>query len=126
LTPLTEAEKVDIRRFCGYPAYYATAASVRLCYMFQTLGTLNARLDNLSREEIVVARGLLSTLRRLELAVPAASETLDTNQAANWTRNQNEVDDRMRLLAAWQRKLCSFLGVAPGRGVMGTTAFVSV
>jgi hypothetical protein len=117
---------VDIRRFCGYPAVYTSAVPTQPIGFLQALGTLDGRLNNLSDVEVTVVRGLLTTLRRFELAVAATSDSLDTNQAATWTRNQSEIDDRLRLLGVWQRKLCAFLGVAPGRGVTGTTTFLVV
>jgi hypothetical protein len=72
------------------------------------------RLSNLSDSEEAVVRSQLGTLNALEAAVPRAAENLDTDQAAVWTRNRDEVRDRARLLAAWSRRLCGFLGLPPG------------
>ena len=59
---------------------------------FQVYGLLEFRLNNISTSEIVIARRYLGTLVALELAVPAASDNLDTDQASMWTRNKEEVD----------------------------------
>jgi hypothetical protein len=81
---------------------------------FQVFGLLEFRLTNLSSSEIVVARRYLGNLTTLEMAVPAASENLDTDQASMWTRNKDELADRIRLFDEWRRRLCGFLGVPTG------------
>ena len=121
MNPLTDAEKVDIRRFCGYPAYGAAPAFLQSWRFFQVYGLLEFRLNNLSAAEAAIARRYLGTLTTLELAVPASSDNLDTNEAAMWTRNPNELDERLRLLDGWRRRLCGFLGVKPGPALPGTT-----
>lgn len=119
MTSLTEAEKTDVRRFCGYPAYGAAPQPLQSWRYFQVYGLLEFRLNNLSGAELAVARRYLAALTTLEFAVPASSEHLDTDQAATWTRNRDELEDRMRLLDSWRRRLCGFLGVAPGPGLSG-------
>jgi hypothetical protein len=114
VNPLSDAERVDIRRFCGYPAYGAAPTGLESWRFFQVFGLLEFRLNNLSSFEIAVARRYLGTLLSLELAVPAAAGNLDTDQASIWTRNKSEVSDRMRLLDEWRRRLCGFLGVPSG------------
>lgn len=120
MNPLADAEKVDIRRFCGYPAYGAASAGLQSWRFFQVYGLLEFRLNNLSPDEITVTRRFLGTLTTLEIAVPAASTTLDTDQAATWTRNKDEVNQRLQLFDSWRRRLCGFLGVTPGPGLSGT------
>ena len=110
----SDAEKTDIRRFCGYPAYGAGASGFQGWRFFQAYGLLEFRLNNLSTAEEAVARTYLGTLRGLEVSVPLAGQNLDTEQAAVWTRNADEVRDRFALLDEWRRRLCSFLGVPPG------------
>lgn len=119
MNPLSDAEKVDIRRFCGYPAYGAAPSGMEAWRFFQVYGTLEFRLTNLSVSEIAVARRYLGTLLGLELAVPEAAANLDTDEASIWTRNKSEVTDRMRLLDDWRRRLCGFLGVPPGSALSG-------
>jgi hypothetical protein len=50
----------------------------------------------------------------LESSVPRAADNLDTDQAAVWTRNRDEMRDRARLFDDWRRRLCGFLGMLPG------------
>ena len=55
---------------------------------FQVYGLVEFRLSNLSDPEIAVVRRYLGTLTALEVAVPAASDNLDTEQASMWIRNK--------------------------------------
>jgi hypothetical protein len=113
-TALTDAQKVDIRRFCGYPAYGAGAAGFSSWRFFQAYGTLEYRMNNLAPAEIAVTLQYLSTLATLEAAIPPASANLDTESAAAWTHNENETRDRSQLFDSWRRRLCGFLGIPPG------------
>jgi hypothetical protein len=119
-TPMgfSDAEKTDIRRFCGYPAYGAGPWGFQGWRFFQAYGLLEYRMNNLSCAEEAVCRTYLGTLRGLEVAVPQASQNLDTDQAAVWTRNADEVRDRFALLDEWRRRLCSFLGVPAGPAIV--------
>jgi len=126
LTPLSDAEKVDIRRFCGYPAYGAAPAGMQSWRYFQVYGLLEFRLNNLSTSEIAVTRRYLGSLTSLEVAIPATSENLDTDQASMWTRNKDELTDRMRLFNDWRRRLCGFLGIAGGPDLAGNTTMLIV
>lgn len=110
---------MDIRRFCGYPAYGAPAAGMQSWRYFQVYGVLEFRPTNLSMAELVIARRYLTTLASLEAAIPGASENLDTDEASMWTRNKDEVADRVRLLDEWRRRLCGFIGIAAGPALAG-------
>ncbi len=111
---LTDAEKTDARRFCGYPAYGAGTAGFQNWRFYQAYGLLEFRLDNLANAELAVLRRYLETLCGLEVAVPRAAENLDTDQAAIWTRNRSEAQDRAALFDDWRRRLCGFLGIPAG------------
>ena len=87
LNPLTDSEKIDARRHCGYPAYGGTASGFSSWRFYQVYGLLEYRLSNLAVGEIAVVRTYLGTLSSLEAAIPGASVGLDTDQAAVWTRN---------------------------------------
>ncbi len=115
--PLTDAERTDTRRFCGYPAYGSGASGFESWRFFQTYGTLEYRLSNLAPDELSVIRTYLGQLSALELAVVTAGQNLDTDQAAVWHRNRDEVRDRAALLKSWCIRLCGFLGVPPGPGM---------
>jgi hypothetical protein len=110
----SDAEKADIRRFCGYPAYGGTPSGFQSWRYFQVYGLLEFRLNNLAPAEFQIVRYYVSTLYGLESAVPGASGNLDTDQAAVWTHNKDEVRDRARLFDNWRRRLCGFLGIPPG------------
>ena len=113
-TSFTDGQKADIRRFCGYPAYGSGAAGFDSWRFFQAFGTLEYRLNNLAQAEISVTLQYISTLATLEAAIPVATENLDTDNAAAWTHNPNEVRDRANLFDSWRRRLCGFLGIPPG------------
>ncbi len=125
MEPLTDAEKTDARRFCGYPAYGAGAAGFQGWRFFQVYGLMEYRLNNLSDAELAVIRTYLATLNTLETAIPNASGNLDTAQASVWRHNANELDDRLRLFDSWRRRLCGFLGLPPGPALSdGTVTLV--
>ncbi len=114
---LLDAEKTDVRRFCGYPAYGAGQAGNMGWRFYQAYGAMEYRLNNLSPAEEQVVRQHLAALRRFEAAIPDAANNLDTESAAVWTRNPSEIRDRQRVEQDWGRRLCAFLGIPPGAGL---------
>lgn len=110
----SDPEKTDIRRYCGYPAYGAAPSGFENWRFFQAYGLLEFRMNNLSAAEEAVVRRYLGTLTVLEHAVPRAGDNLDTDQAAVWTRNRDELRDRMKLFDDWRHRLCGFFGIPPG------------
>jgi hypothetical protein len=80
---LTDQQKTDIRRFCGYPAYGASPAGNIGWRFYVAYGLLEYRMNNLSVAEIAVVLNYLSTLNQLEAAVPTASDNLDSDAAAS-------------------------------------------
>ncbi|MBO4120280.1 hypothetical protein J5T34_05940 [Cupriavidus gilardii] len=116
----TDAEKVDIRRYCGYPVFGGQPVQAFGYRFMQWYGTLEFRMNNLATvEEETVRTSYLANLASLEQAVPASSDNLDTDQAAVWTHNKREVADRMALFNLWRRQLCEFFGVPPGPSLQG-------
>lgn len=116
----TNAEKVDIRRFAGYPAYGAGPSGFQGWRFFQAAGLMEYRLNNMATEEEAVIRTTyLANLYTLETAIVGASANLDTAEAAVWIHNPNEVRDRSNLYNSWRRRLCAFMGVPPGDGLRG-------
>jgi hypothetical protein len=113
-TPLSDAEKTDIRRHCGYAVATSVATGGQSWFYFQQSGLLEIRMNALAATEIGIVRRYLAALTTLELAVPHAGDSLDTDQAAVWTRNRSEPQDRLALFDTWRRRLCAFLGLAPG------------
>jgi hypothetical protein len=124
---LTDDEKANIRRFCGYPAYGAGPSGFQGWRFFQAYGLLEYRLGvqadgvtpNLAPAELSILRQYLVALYTLEAAVPGAGVNLDTSSAAVWVHNPNEVLDRTALYDGWCRRLCQFLGLPPGPGLAG-------
>ena len=114
---LTDQQKTDVRRFCGYSAYGASPAGNMGWRFYTAYGLLEYRMSNLSVSELAVVGSYLATLTQLEVSVPLASDNLDSDAAASWTHNRGEVGDRLRLLDEWRRRLCAFLGVPPGEGL---------
>lgn len=107
----TDAEKVDIRRFCGYQAY-GSAAVQAFGHRFSThYGTLEFRINNYSTAEEAVIRGYLTQITALETAIYTATDNLDTSQAAVWKHNDKEVRDRTVLFDQWRKKLADFIGI---------------
>ena len=115
---LTDPEKTDTRRFCGYPAYGAGPGGNTGWRFYQAYGALEYRMNNLSAAEEAVLRQHLATLRSFEAAIPAAADNLDTAQAAVWTHSPTELEDRQRLERDWGRRLCAFLGLPPGPALL--------
>jgi hypothetical protein len=111
----TDAQFVDIRRFCGYPAradgnVLFPAPWVNVQYL-----ALEYRLQHMSQSEgAVVITTYLTNLYVLETAIVTAAANLDTDQAAVWKHNRDEVPQRAALFDAWRRRLCAFMGIQPG------------
>jgi hypothetical protein len=114
---LTDHEKIDTRRYCGYPAYGGTSTGFSAWRFYQAYGLLEYRINNLADGEVKVVRKYLGTLTGLESAIPESAANLDTNQAAVWSRNQNEGRERDRLYDGWRTRFCAFLGIPPGPGL---------
>jgi len=113
----TDSQKTDIRRYCGYPVYGASPAGNMGWRFYTAYGALEYRMNNLSPAEETVALNYVETLSQLELAVPTASDNLDSDAAASWRHNPKEIEDRLRLLDSWRRRLCNFFGIPPGEGL---------
>lgn len=107
-------ELTDIRRHCGYPAYGVGASGFQGWRFFQAYGLLEYRMQNLAPQEELVVRTYLAQLASLEIDVTGTAARLDTEQAAVWTRNPQELRERTRLFDGWRRRLCGFMGVPPG------------
>ena len=112
----TTAEKVDIRRYCGYGLYGTGTPLPASGYRFSThYGTLEYKMNTLgAEEEAVVRTTYLANLATLEQAIFSTSSNLDTSQAAVWTHNKNELKDRSDLFNKVRRDLCGFIGIAAG------------
>lgn len=111
----TDAQLVDIRRFAGYPAMGDGAVVFPYPWIQRNYLALEYRLQHMSASEgAVVVTTYLTNLYTLENAIPTTSDNLDTDQAAVWRHNANELRDREALFDSWRRRLCNFLGVPRG------------
>ncbi|MDE1998577.1 MAG: hypothetical protein KGI52_06595 [Burkholderiales bacterium] len=127
LYTFTDAQKVDIRRFCGYPAYGDGNTVFPAPWIYSQYLALEYRLNHLSAEEgAVVVNTYLANLTTLESAIPLTSANLDTDQAAVWKHNKRELQDRDALFGNWRRKLCGFLGIPPGPGLTQSGGQVAI
>lgn len=125
---LTDQQKVDVRRYCGFPVFgngiSASPPSFGYRYYTQYL-ILEYRMNNLSTdEEITLESDYLSILNTLEAAIPTASDNLDTDRAAVWYHNKEEVEDRYNLYRLWCRRLIEFMGVSPPQPMMRSFSVV--
>jgi hypothetical protein len=59
----------------------------------------------------------VANLVLLETDIPSVRENLDTDQAAVWTHNKNELRDRADLFSYYRPELCKFMGIPPGPGL---------
>lgn len=120
---LTDAQKVDVRRWAGYPLSAADRPATdgeddALIFTRRLWSTLEHRLNNLTaQEETVLAAVYLTNLAALESAIPAMSADLDTDSAGTWKANPLEMPQRFSLFNRWRREMCAFIGVDPGPGL---------
>jgi hypothetical protein len=120
---LTDAQLTDTRRYMGYQLAGTTMQITNdqdLVYgqFGMVTMSLHQRLTSLSAsEEAVLINVYLTNLTALESAIPTTSDNLDTDQAAVWFHNKREQSDRDRLFDSWRRRMCGFIGFAPGPGL---------
>lgn len=119
---LTDAQITDVRRFAGFQLGGTPALNANNDIAYLVVGTrqmsLVERLSTLSAsEESVLVTTYLANLYTLENAIVAAAANLDTDVAAVWERNRTEITDRQNLFDDWRRRMCAFLGFAPGPGL---------
>lgn len=110
----TDQDRADIRRFTGHSPYGTGAVVFPEAWVFPSYLALEARLNNLVAAEAQTVITYLGQLRTMEAAIPGTSDNLDTDQAAVWTHNKNELRDRMNLYRTWRLELCNLIGIPPG------------
>lgn len=123
---LTDAQRVDIRRWSGYGPAGNEALAVFSDPVYSHAGpawglnrlTLAEKLAGLTAaEEEVLTTTYLAILATLEAAIPAAAANLDTKVAGPWEANPLEMTQRTALFNKWRRDMCSFLAIPPGPGL---------
>lgn len=118
----TDAEKVSIRRYCGYMAFGSTPIPNYGWRYSVDYGDLEFRILNLSPEEEDEVRDyFLPNLLLLQNDIPATRTNVDTAQAAVWYRNANELKERWALFNSMRRYLCDFIGAAYGPALVSMT-----
>src|SRR5574343_436504 len=118
---LTEAQMTDCRRHMGYQVVgIIIPINGNTDIVYATFGmitmSLYTRLTTLTASEETVLLSYVTKCNELELAIATASDNLDTDEAAVWKHNKNEVADRENLYLRWRLKLCRFLGFPYGGG----------
>ncbi len=117
---LTAQQNADVRRYAGYPLLADTVAddSRDFAYGFVSPGVWNTlfhRLANLRpEEESTLITVFLTPLGLMESSMDGAYANLDTDAAAVWIHNKNEVQDRAAQFDDKRRRMCFYLGVPPG------------
>jgi hypothetical protein len=112
----TDAEKIAIRRFCGYPVF-GKSPTQGFGYRFHPhYETLEWKLNHLSADEAAIIRQTyLPRLSQLETdMIDKTAENIDTDQAAVWKHNKAEHRDRAALFDDLRRRFCGYLGIPPG------------
>lgn len=115
MSTLTDAQKLDVRRWMGYPSLEADELDyVRWTSRYSSL-TLTERLDALTAtEETTLVAAYLTPLATLEAAILTAADNLDTLEAGPWKANPREVQQRTALYKQVRRDMTAFLGFRPG------------
>ena len=120
---LTDAQMADTRRYMGYPLTGTTMPitndqDVVYVQFGMVTMSLHQRLTTLSAsEETVLINTYLTPLNNMEQDIIGIRDNLDTAQASVWTHNALEQSDRDRLFDSWRRRMCQFIGAAPGPGL---------
>lgn len=120
---LTAAQLADVRRHAGYwlvgttQPVNANTDTVFVRFGMTTMSLFTRLTTMAAEEEAVLVNVYLGNLTALETAIPTASANLDTDSAAVWTHNKNEVRDRAGLFDMWRRRMCEFIGLPPGPGL---------
>ena len=124
---LIDPQIVDCRRFCGYEAFGASVNPASGYRFFTAYGALEYRMNNLTPNEAAVITTKLTNLNQLESDIFGSTGTrtnLDTDQAAVWKHNPNELRDRQALYRMARFDLCQFFGVPPGPGLATSNQMV--
>jgi len=123
--PLTDAERVAAREFCGYPVYGPGPGDATFARFMVSYRTLEYRLTALTPEELTIARDHLATCQAAKVAWRSGSDNLDTDQAAIWYRNRDEMPNRRLYYRECRLDLARFMGV-PAGPQMDSASFVQL
>jgi hypothetical protein len=126
---LSAQQCTDVRRYMGFSVSGNIDSQPfrEPVYSNETLASLSLdyRLANLAaEEENTLINYYLANLYLREAEIQEASCNLDTDQAAVWKHNKDEIRDRRELFDQLRRDLCDFLGFAPGRALASRNLLV--
>lgn len=119
---LTDDQMAAVRQHAGYGVVGTTMPiNGNSDVVYQAFGmiemSLYTRLTTLTSVEEARLTTFLTTLDTLWAAIASAGANLDTDKAAVWTHNRDEVRDRTRLYRDEARRMCAFLMLPPGPGL---------
>ncbi|MDE2468429.1 MAG: hypothetical protein KGL35_06725 [Bradyrhizobium sp.] len=116
----TGAQVAAIRYYCGYGSY----ATYGYVLGGGGMATLDTQMASMVATEVAQVTALLTLLPTLDTAIQGASANLDTDQAAVWVHNKDEVRDRSALFAQYRLRLCELFNVPPGPGLRSRVGVV--
>jgi hypothetical protein len=108
---LSDSDKTDIRRHLKFPMYGDPATVATGWRYWQTYGLLEYRMNHFSvSEENLITTMYLPTINGMEREIFAnVMENLDTEQAAVWKHNKNEIADKYKLYYSVCKALNRFI-----------------
>ena len=112
---LTDSQKDDVRRHCGFPVFGLGVGTTppTFGYRYNTWYLiLEYRMNNLGQNQAnLLVDTYINNCNQLEQAILTASSNLDTDRAAVWYHNKNEVSDRFKLYKLWCDRTIEFMGL---------------
>ena len=111
---LTDAERIDVRRYCGYAMFGNSSSGYQGYRFFTAYGTMEYRMTNATDNEIIQIRNLLAKISTADDAIVSSADNMDTDSAAVWVHNKNEVRERIEFFDYWRDRLCRFFGIPHG------------
>lgn len=124
---LTDDEKAAVRGYMGYATIGTGSLSAAREMAFSDVTYFGVSLDGSSQDpgggilsnlssyaETRVRTFFLPALRLREQDIQDAASNLDTDRAAVWVRNKDEMAERRQAFDHLRRDLCGFLGFPPG------------
>lgn len=114
---MTEAQKDEVRRHAGFPVFGFGVGTTPPTFGYRYLEwylILEYRMNNLSQNQVNLLMNVYVSACNVALnAIIGSSNNLDTDRAAVWYHNKNEVKDRFELYKLQCQLLIEFIG-APG------------
>ena len=120
---LTDAQKDDVRRHCGFPVFGLGVGTTPPTFGYRYYAwylILEYRMNNLSQNQAnLLTNTYIANCNQLEQAILTASGNLDTDRAAVWYHNKNEVPDRFKLYKLWCDRTIEFMGLESPSKLLG-------